>query len=399
MLPMATRFQTINTVAEKDFIRDLDSALAILKIDYKLPFRRRLNSLRLFSGITRYALPEDYDELSYIDPNTKQEIIDRNRFKFQSFDQFLEDSDYRNDWCEFFEDGEISLGCRKIGAGPSRLIDGCESVSGFVASGDITAIALDSVTMYEGNASLAMTVVASSGTATIEKTLAPYAFSNSRIRRNYPFYALYIPAGVVAPTSLTLRFGVDNTNFFFKTVTTRFDGGAFRAGAWNIVAFDIDTASTFGSVPVTSTWNYYAVIMTGAESGTYFLDAVYLREWTLTDLWYFSKNMVQLVNGTFQQGFLNADTDDYATDTALIGPIEWAYVVVYAAMMFSLGDKTDNDLYSKVEKWLKTANDKLMARYKSVTPQITNSNWKFRSDFQNRGGMIQTQRTNVWPRL
>lgn len=375
-------FQTMQTIEEDVKVRFLDQAIKNDSAGFKLPFRLKKSTLRVFDGVRYYAFPEDYDELAYVD-NDEKDYANRARFKFNSYNEFEEDKDYRNDLAEIYDNGDVVLGCRyRTKRAGSQILDDAENVSVFSVSGDATAAALDQVFFKEGNASIRVTVVLSSGTATISNTFS--TFTDTLYQRKYVFRLIYL-SGV--PDSIALRFGNSATAYLYQAnITTQFDGRPLRANAWNLVAFDLNTASTIGSFSSTGL-AYEAIIMTNAPSGTYYVDSSYLRTWELLENFdYFSRNAVTDADGNQAETFIDPETEDYDAADYLIGPREWANFLMFRAMILALGDKTDNELYVKLAGidgkggWAREAEEKVKSRYPSVKYAITNSNWRFRNN-------------------
>lgn len=375
-------FQTMQTIEQAVKVRFLDQVIKNDSSGFKLPFRIKRATLRVFDGVKYYAFPEDYDELSYVD-NDEKDYANRARFRFNSYNEFEEDKDYRNDLAEVYDNGAVVLGCRyKTKHASSQILDDAENVTPYTVSGDATAAALDRVFFKEGNASIRVTVVSSTGTATIENTFS--AFTDALYQRKYVFRLIYLSS---APTSIALRFGNSSAAYLYKAnITTQFDGRPFQANAWNLVAFDLNTASTIGAFSSTGL-AYEAIILTGAASGLYYVDSSYLRNWELLDNFnYFSKYTVIDSSGNQAETFIDPTTEDYDITDSLIGPREWANFMMFRAMMLALGDKTDNELYVKLAGvegkggWAREAEDKVKARYPQVKYAVTNSNWRFRNN-------------------
>lgn len=381
-------FQTIQTIDEPTKVRWIDQAIKNDAPSYKLPFRLKKSTLRVFDGITHYAFPSDYDEMSYLD-NDEQEYLDRARFKFQSYNEFEEDKDYRNDLAEIYDDGEVYLGCRyKVKNAGTTLIDNAETLANYSVSGDAADLALDSVFFKEGNSSIRFTVTLATGSAVISNSFT--SISDSVYLRKYVFRLIYL-SGV--PDAITLRFGNDSLNYLYTAnITTQFDGRPLEAGAWNLVAFDLNTATTVGTLN-SALFDYQAIVMTNAPTGIYYVDSSYLRSWELLDnFFYYTKNAVKTSALVGKETFIDPTTEDYDTTDGLVGPREWANFIGYRAIILMLADKQDDSLYIKVAGvsgtstspaqlgFAKEAEIKLKARYPMVKPSITNSNWRFKNN-------------------
>jgi len=377
------QWQVFANAGEQEKVRAIDLALQVERANYKLPFRRHKTTVRVFDGIVEYPLPSDYDELSYLD-NDKKEYGDRARFKFQSYNEFFEDKDYRNDWAEIHQSGSVRLGCRyKDENAATRLVEGANALGSFTTSDDASGEVLDQVTYKEGSGSIRFTNTSNTGATTLENTFT--AFADTLYKKKYYFVDVYLDA---VPTSITLKYGPDDSNYLYATVTEQFSGQAFEADAWNTIAIDLNTASTQGTVNGSS-FGYESLILTGAASGTYYRDASYVRSWVLLDLWYYTKYMVQESDETLQEFFLDA-SEQYSTDTNLVGPPEWSSFIMFSAGIYVLSNRQDRAALADFNSFRTNAENKLKDRHKSVTPQITNSYWRFQNDYRNTryGGTV-----------
>lgn len=362
-------WQTMNQVPESERVGFIDLALQDETISYKFPFRRKKTTLRVFEDVTLYPSPSDYSEMAFLD-NDEKKFNDRARFRFTSFDEFLENLDYRNDLADIYDDGTLSIGCRyRTKKSGTRIVDSAEDVTKYAVSGTATAVAKDTVFFKDGAASMKITVTAGTATITINFT----SFADSNYKQRYAFYLVYLDA---APTSIGLRFGNDASNFLLKNVTTQFSGQAFVADDWNILAMDLNNPdSTTGTIN-SNAFDYAAIILNGAVAGTYYVDATYLRRWELLDLWYNSTNYVRTGAGVYQERFKDAN-NAYSGDTSLIGPKEWANYISYQAMLRVAADKNDKDWMASLQPFVTKAEADLKARFPAKKYLITKQAWRF----------------------
>lgn len=377
------RYQTVAAIEEQYKVRDLDDAIRTLKRSHNLPWYIKRGSLRVFEGVYEYPVAADHDYLIYLERQQEDIGFSRKlRARYTSLQNFFEDPDYRNQVAEIWENGTLVLGVKKkVGdaqTATSSTLDTCESTTGYTASGDASGITLDNVNYKEGVGSIKFAVTSSSGTATVSKTLDS-SFTDSNYLSKYHFRWVYLDA---APTSITLRLGVDSSNYLYKTVTTQFAGQAFVADAWNLVAMDLNTASTTGTITSASVFAYTAVILTGASTGTYYIDASYLRAWENLDYWYYSKYAVALTGSSSanQEYFYNA-SDVYATDSSLVGDSEWVDVIMYDALCSSLIDKENSLVLTEVKSKRGLAWEKLQERHPDLKPNPTSLRYRFDTSY------------------
>lgn len=375
VLENMNQFQTAQSVDVPTKVRWIDMVLRDEELDYKLPFRRHQTTLRVFDSVLIYPVPSDYDELCYVD-NDEIFYEDRARFRYESFDQFLQDPDNRNDLCEITDGEQVFLGCRyRTKNAKSIVVDNAESIANYTCSGDASNPVLDNVFFKEGNGSIRFTIFNSTGSAVIENTFA--SMSDLLYRRKYNFRYVYLDG---VPTSISMRFGDDSGNYLYATTTKQFSGQDFKAGAWNLIAFDLNIANVQGTIDATK-WAYQGLIFTGAPSGTYYVDTSYLRDWELLDnFWYYSTYAVKSAAGVYKETFIDPVAETYDITDYLIGPTEFANYIAFLAVNFVAIDKNDTPLIQSSATKAKDVGDKIPDRYKMVKPIITNQAWRFRGN-------------------
>lgn len=377
-------YQTVSTIEELFKVRFLDDALRAFKRKIQAPWTLQKSSLRVFHDVLEYPVESGHDELAFFDNNKKQWSSKPNT-RYTSIREFYEDPNNRNDLAEIWDGGTRFIGLRYEGDGQgSTLLNAAETASDWSVSGDATAVTKDSVFYKDGNASIRVSVTNNVNTATISASNT--SISDSNYLRKYFFIWVYF-AGV--PTSVTLRFGNDATNYLYKSVTTQFSGQAFKAGQWNLLAMDLNAASTQGSIS-SSAFDYQAIILTGTTTGNYYIDASYLREWELLDYWYYSKYYVAPDAGTTatQEYFYGSD-ETYSTDDNLVGDSEWVDVIMYDALTLAFADKENSKVYSVIKERREDAWNDFFDIYPSLRPIITTSKYNFETDYtQNYGSQV-----------
>lgn len=386
LLARMNRYQTVGTVEEQYKVYDLDEAIRTIRRDYQFPWSLQKGSLRIFSDVLEYPIPTDFDEIAYMDntQTTDSGTVDygnRARFKYTSLQQFYENPDDRNDLAEIWDGNTKFIGCRYKTQGTvagSQLIDNAETAANWTCSGDAGTAVLDTVNFKEGSGCMRIPITYSTGTATISSSVT--SFSDANYLRKYYFVWVY-PTTV--PTSVTLRLGNDSSNFLYKAVTTQFSGQAFKANQWNQLAFDLNTATTTGTL-VSTAFDYQAIICTVTATSTIYIDASYLRQWENMDLWYYSKYNCATVGLTAadQEYFMDSALA-YSTDTQIVGDSEWTDVVMYDAMLTSILDKENTNIYDKVQAKRDASWASLLKNYPSLKPVIITDRYRFISEFTN----------------
>lgn len=371
-------YTEISKVEEQFKVRFLDESIRAIRRKTQLPWQLTESTLRVFSDVLIYPVKDDHDELAFFDNNQKSWSL-KPRARFTSVKEFLQNPpNEKNDLTELFDGGTRFLGFRykPLEAG-SSLLNNAETNADWSVSDDATAIVDDTVFFKEGNASQKISITSSAGVATIEADNT--SISDSEYKQKYFFIWVYLDS---VPTSLELRFGNDSSNYLYSdSITTQFSGQAFKADGWNLLAFDLNEASEQGTVS-DSAFDYQAIILTGAATGTYYVDASYLRQWELLDFYYYSKYSTA-TNGAVvpdQEYFMNS-SETYKTDTGLVGDSEWADVIQYEGMVSSLIDRENTLVLKEIKAKRSQAWADLFSLYPSMRPQITTSRWNFETDY------------------
>ena len=381
------RWQVAATTEEQYKVRDLDDAIRSIKRETEVPWSLKKSTMRVFRDVLVYPVATDHDHLAYLDTNLNQGGVtqsfnNRARFTYTSLQQFYENPNYRNDLAEIWEQGTKYLGIRYETESFNSTLVGDKTLADYTASADASALAEDTVVYLQGSYSIRFTNTVSSGTATV--TEVPSLFEDTDYLRKYYFRWIYLTS---VPTSITLRFGSDSSNYLLKSgITTQFSGQAFVANDWNLVAFDLNApTSTTGTID-SSSLGYNLISLVGASAGYYYLDNSYLRDWVLLDYWYYSTYAIKTVNATVpdQEYFYNS-SEVYATDSSLVGDAEWADVIMYDALLSTFTDNESDRVAKLIAEKRAVAWAKLLETYPSMKPLIVTTRLNFQTDYNSNG--------------
>ena len=373
------RYQNANTVEEQDLVRDLDSGIRLIRLRTQLPWTLKKTSLKVFQDVLEYPVASDHDDMAYID-NDKKYYGQRARFFYTSLQQFYEDvANDRNQLAEIWDNNTQYIGCRYTPPNAvSVLVNNAETVADFSVSGDATAVVLDQVTYKEGNGSMKVTITASANTATVTNS-STSRNDDETYKKKYYFRWIYLDT---VPTSVTLRYGSSATAYFASAaLTTQFSGQAMKADEWNLFAFDLNGATQTGTVDDTA-FDYEAVVFASAGTGTYYIDASYVKTWDLLDYWYYSLYHVATVSSTppNQEYFFNS-SEVYSTDSKLTGPSEWADVIMYQALLLTYIDEENKEVRDEIKQLRDVAWSALFAQYPSHKPTIITLRHRFETEY------------------
>jgi hypothetical protein len=168
--------------------------------------------------------------------------------------------------------------------------DGYDANGTWTASSDATGVRTDTSAYKESMGSVAFD--SSGGATTVIVTNSDMSAVDLSTYDDIGagFLWVYLPS---VPTSMTLKWGSDASNYFSKTVTVRQNGLAFRIG-WNLVAFDWVSATATGTA-VTTAIDYAQLTITNPSSVAnyaYRIDALMFAKGRHMSIKYYSRYMV-----------------------------------------------------------------------------------------------------------
>jgi len=374
------RWQSVYNVEELYKVYDIDEALRTIRRQTVFPWDIKKITLKVFKDVLEYPVAADHDEIIYVDNNSKGFFFERARFRYTSLQEFYENPDDRNDMAEIWDSGVRYLGLRYQDLDMQNLsVNPGEDSTLFTPTDDATAVTDDSVVYKEGNGSVRISITSSSGTATITNSCTQ--FSDTDYKQKYYFRWVYLDA---VPTSIELKIGNDSNNYLSSgAITTQFSGQTLKADDWNLVAFDLNTATETGTFDETAI-DYEALIFTGASTGEYRINSSYLREWTLMDYWYASINNIATTGASSAtKEYFMDNNGSYEITDELVGDSEWADVLMYEALVTTITDVENNKIFPVLDRKRQEAWDSLLSKYPAMDPNIITHRWRFASHGNN----------------
>jgi len=376
ILSRMDRWDSIVGEEEQFKVRDLDSAIRKLRRRTVMAWMIQKSTLRVFKDVLEYPLASDHDELAFLDNSNKEKFASKPRFRFTTMKEFYEDPDYRNDLAEIWDNNERVLGVRYNPNNVSSVrLNNAETVGDWTLSGDAGTKALDSVIFKEGNGSIKVPITLSASTATVKNDLTSDQ-TDANYKQKYHFKWVYLDA---VPTSISLRYHVSASVYLETTgITTQFAGQSLKADQWNLVAHDLNAATATGSLGATPTFTYEEIDLIGAATGTYFVDASYVRQWELLDYYYYSKFMIATVGETTgdQEYFFNS-SGVYSTDSQLVGDSEWADAIMFEALLETAINTENGILINQFKGDRDNAMKELGLKYPNLVPIAVTKKWRF----------------------
>ena len=366
----------IYAMSEVRKVNALDQAIRELRREHQPHWLLKKTTLRIFKDVFLYPVDSNHGRLAFLS-SSKGDVgyNDQPRFVYTSYKDFIENAEDRNLLAEIWENGVEMLAVRnKTDEGLTNTqLNNAETVSEWAGTDDAGTPVLDNVVFKTGNGSIRVPVTSSAGTATVTLTYTT-STSDTNYKRKYYFRWVYLDS---APTSVTLRLRKDASNYSEATVTTQHAGQAFVADDWNLLAFDLNTATETGTVD--GTFGSEVMILTGAATGTYYFDSSYLKGWILEDYRFYSKNNV--LDGSTYQEYFAPDSATYDTNAYFLGDTIWSDIIMLEACGFLLSDQKEESIRNAIESSRRKAWDALYGEFPSLSPHMITQAYRFQDDY------------------
>lgn len=285
--------------------------------DHGIYATKKPSSIDLFDTVFEYPAPSDLFDVVNIQDNGMYKSFLKTKpdaFYGLSGNVFSVDS-YQNDH---------SILVKTSGLSGSLIVNGCESITdngtwSAVASTDAQNVTTNTINAKEGSGAVSFdvnTALSGNNYAEIDNDDMTDVDLTDYAGKGTVFVWAYLPS-VTDLTSITLRIGSDSSNYYSKTVTTQFNGYAFRVG-YNRLGFSLVTATETGTVVDTAV-DYIAYRLTYSSSfvstNGFLIDDIRIANPTTLDLMYYSTHFVIDTSGVTKQYF-TADGDTSLLDEA-----------------------------------------------------------------------------------
>jgi len=373
LLNRMDRWKTLYDTEEQYKVRDLDSAIRVYKRKFKFPWNLKKSSLKVFDDVFEYPMEDDHDGLAYLENPDNDSNLNNFNGTFKTLKQFLENEKRENSIAEIWDGGDKYLGVRNNNINlTSSLIDSASDTDDYSYSGDITSIGEETVNVKEGTNSIRVNITNSIDTATL--VCSPSAISDSNYKQKYFFIYVYMPS---VPTSVELKYGNDSTNCLYEEITKQFAGQTLKAGQWNLLAFDLNSATEEGSLD-SSNFDYFSIIFNGAATGVYYVDSSYLRKWTLMDYYYYSSNSIKTEGYSVANQEYFHDSDElYEITSELVCDNDFADLIMYEAILMAINEKENPATYGQINGLKQEAWNAIKKIYPSLEYSKTDSYYNF----------------------
>lgn len=305
----------LNKVVGLNNLHNRTARQLMLDIDPIETERKVLTTTPFFSQIFDYACPTDLKGNRIIDisPQYQRYPSDVIGQTYQrNFDIGKNLSLSPSQFTIQYSNAVKTIRINDVGLPTGTVLDSCESVTGWTASGTASNIRINNLNFAVGSGSISFDMTA--GTGAVSITEASQLDLSAMYNQSSFFYYLYLPA---AATSTTLRFGSDASNYYQITNAAAYDGTALGVG-WNLIGGTWLSATVVGS-PVKTAIDYVYASVTAAASLTgVAIDNIVSDMGLYRTLKYYSKYLFRdSVTGAFQEtvtdnsNLINLDTESY----------------------------------------------------------------------------------------
>lgn len=223
-----------------NFYSMLYQAMLMVKSQVDLPSSMRTQQLvnPIYSDVDYYVVPQDLGMMAIV--NLRPITPDDSYYDYHNFSQrqftienkFDSASNFTRRYAIKYQDGVPYILISGIGEVPF-VINNCESLTAngtWGAYGVASAVALDTMQMYSGNASITFTVNAGGAQGLQNSNMT----SVDLTEENDIFYAVYLPT-TTGVTGVRLGIGQSTGAYYTATSTTDFFGNALHTG-WNLIS-------------------------------------------------------------------------------------------------------------------------------------------------------------------
>jgi len=320
-----TRYETFDRVLD-DLSLEANWKFAIRRTT--LDYLRDVDaySLTNYLGLSDFKAPYELGGLPFLEDRS---FYPQRRKKVRRKSNLTADSTFQRLSTEYV-DGEHYL-LVNIADGQSFQIDALENLSSdgaWSAVGDGSSLAVDENEYEQGAGSLKFrgTVAGGNNYAGIQNTTKTAIDLSDYEDRAYFLLRVYLPT-ITDFTSVTLFWGSDTSNYWYKTVTAPLNKTAFITG-WQQLAFRWEDASSSGS-PDDENVDYFEIrfnYATGfADNQLFRADDLRINERVQLEFDYFSRYLVKSAAGEWKKSFSTGTDLFVGPDDCEVALLEMAY--------------------------------------------------------------------------
>jgi len=368
-------------------VREIISA-----IDLRSQKRKSQISPGIYTKVYSYAAPADIKDNAVVD--IQKQTDRKEEFFLTTPEEFDRTKTYRSGLVAFDDHDFIKTMNLSTELNTTEVaINEFDSLTGngtFAATGDASALSIDSVNFINGSASLQFST-ASSATAAVITNPDMTALDLTKFNSHELFLWVYIPS-TTGLTNFILKWGSSSSDYWSQTVTTTHEGLAFQTG-WNLLRFN--WPSSYTGTPVITAVNYMQLTITKtgsmAAQTQWRLDFLVARYGEIHSIIYYSKFAWQDSTYAYKENS-TADTDYLVADTD-----EFNLIVQYCAKLASQAVRMDANDRKAIADDLITMQDRYIQRFPSDRKLYQDTYHEFATIsgdfdvFRDRGGLFEDE--------
>ena len=246
ILPLVKDYSRNQNLDTARGIRAINSAIQFVKAQISLPGHESEYTFKFFDDQYFYPVPDDFNEpisLRYVDDRFNRE----HRFTFVPgellFERVKAKTFNTRLWGTYYGTGAPQLMVLAKNKMAPILIDSFDSQTTitWVASGDTSGLTYDTYTKKEGAASLSFDTLVN--VANYAGLIGSQAATDYSQMQNVGHFRLWVFIPEVTDfTSVSLKWGSDNSDYYIQTATEQEDGTAFEIG-WNAIDLPWDNTA------------------------------------------------------------------------------------------------------------------------------------------------------------
>ncbi len=293
----------------------------------------------IYNGVTDYLAPPSIFGGSFVDfrpqgviRNPSDEVY---RMQIEAFD---ETKTYTRNGVKLtfeFNSGTPIMRVASARTTPKVVLDPMSSITGWVAGGNASGLAVDTTVYYQQPGSLIFNLSAAGSQGYIEKTLTNPLNLTSYLNTGVQFLAVELPAAAIGHvTSIGVRLGNDSSNYYDVSNTTG-QTGAFISGKFFLIPLSLVGLTPTGTVDITKIKyirvyiNYDGTALTNIRFGYIFISLPFQYELLFQSSAIFIPNVGAFAG--IQQQHITNDNDQVALldDAYIIFEHECAIAIAF----------------------------------------------------------------------
>lgn len=303
---------TTSTIDPGQKKRQINRAIEYIKRRFGMPSDETIFSFLFCEDQNFYDLPEDFDESFLLKYRNDAYNIPQYKWDYYTYAELFKVIGN----APGFMYAVTTINGRKqlmvVGQNVVRgqLLDSCETISTWAASGDASGLVVDSLQKYAGSASLSFDITRSTGVATLKKT--GLALNLTDLFSKHGYIKLWNDMTATGVDSVSLKLITTTGAYYTITVDTADNGDAFSIDEFIKLGFPMDDAlktgaADYGNITqIEIDWNLNIAFVSAAD---FRIDQIFTVIPDQMDLIYYSSYKGTDANTSAQKIMLTDETD------------------------------------------------------------------------------------------